>query len=58
MYIEVIEFIETNHCNPSCHRIEDHDMQNWLKANRKRMNVGKMKEGSCRYKISDGRSKM
>jgi hypothetical protein len=37
-------FIETNHRNPSKHRIEEHDMLNWLKANRKRMNVGELKE--------------
>ena len=43
-YQTVIDFIETNHRNPSKHRIEDHDMLNWLKANRKVMNAGKMKE--------------
>ena len=42
-YNEVVEFIETNHRNPSRHRIEEHDMLNWLKANRKVMNAGKMK---------------
>jgi hypothetical protein len=42
-YNEVVEFIETNHRNPSKHRIEEHDMLNWLKANRKVMNAGKMK---------------
>ena len=42
-YKEVMEFIETNKRNPSKHRIEEHDMLNWLKANRKTMNVGKMK---------------
>ena len=40
---EVKTFIETNHRNPSRHRIEDHDMLNWLKANRKALNAGKMK---------------
>ena len=43
-YQAVIDFIETNHRNPSRHRIEEHDMLNWLKANRKVMNAGKMKE--------------
>ena len=43
-YQEVIDFIETNHRNPSKHRIEEHDMINWLKANRKALNAGKMKE--------------
>ena len=42
-YEEVVSFIETNHRNPSKHRIEEHDMLNWLKANRKVMNAGKMK---------------
>ena len=42
-YNEVVSFIETNHRNPSKHRIEEHDMLNWLKANRKALNAGKMK---------------
>ena len=42
-YQEVVEFIETNHRNPSKHRIEEHDMLNWVKANRKSLNAGKMK---------------
>lgn len=42
-YNEVVKFIETNHRNPSKHRIEEHDMLNWLKANRKHMNAGVMK---------------
>ena len=42
-YEEVVEFIENNHRNPSRHRIEEHDMLNWLKANRKALNAGKMK---------------
>ena len=42
-YQEVMEFIETNHRNPSKHRIEEHDMLNWVKANRKAINAGKMK---------------
>ena len=36
-------FIESNHRNPSKHRIEEHDMLNWVKANRKRMNAGELK---------------
>lgn len=40
---EVITFIETNKWNPSKHRIEEHDMLNWLKANRKRMNAEELK---------------
>ena len=42
-YKDVLDFIETNHRNPSKHRIEEHDMLNWLKANRKALNAGKMK---------------
>lgn len=42
-YNEVVEFINTNHRNPSRHRIEDHDYLNWLKANRKSMNAGRLK---------------
>lgn len=42
-YNEVLDFIESNHRNPSKHRIEEHDMLNWLKANRKALNAGKMK---------------
>lgn len=43
-YNEVMTFIETNKRNPSKYRIEEHDMLNWVKANRKVMNAGKMKE--------------
>ena len=43
-YNEVMEFMETNHRNPSRHRIEEHDMLNWLKATRKKMNAGDLKE--------------
>ena len=42
-YYEVAEFIESNHRNPSRHRIEEHDYLNWLKANRKALNTGTMK---------------
>lgn len=42
-YQEVLDFIETNHRNPSKHHIEEHNMLNWLKANRKKLNAGKMK---------------
>ena len=44
-YNEVVEFIELYHRNPSKHRIEEHDMLNWVKTNRKAMNAGKMKPG-------------
>jgi hypothetical protein len=40
---EVKTFIDSNKRNPSKHRIEEHDHLNWLKANRKVLNAGKMK---------------
>ena len=43
-YQEVKEFIELYHRNPSKHRVEDHLMLNWVKANRKALNAGKLKE--------------
>ena len=43
-YNEVVEFINTNHRNPSKYNLEEHDMLNWLKANRKRMNAGELKQ--------------
>lgn len=43
-YYEVMSFMETNHRNPSRHRIEEHDMLNWLKATRKKLNAGELKE--------------
>ena len=43
-YEEVVDFIESNHRNPSKHRIEEHDMLNWVKANRKALNAGKLKD--------------
>ena len=43
-YEEVVAFIKANHRNPSRHRIEEHDMLNWVKANRKVMNKGEMKK--------------
>ena len=42
-YNEVMAFIETNHRNPSKHRIEEHDMLNWVKQQRKLVNAGKLK---------------
>ena len=42
-YNEVVGFIEANRRNPSKYRIEEHDMLNWLKANRKKMNAGELK---------------
>lgn len=41
-YQEVVKFIEEKHRNPSKHRIEEHDMLNWVKHNRKLLKAGKM----------------
>lgn len=43
-YTEVKAFIESNHRNPSRHRIEEHLMLNFLKHNRKLINAGVKKE--------------
>ena len=43
-YNEVKGFIEREHRNPSRHRLEEHDMLNWVKANRKALNAGKLKD--------------
>lgn len=43
-YEEVVAFIETNHRTPSKHRIEEHDMLNWLKTNQKKVNARELKE--------------
>lgn len=42
-YNEALKFIEVNKRNPSKHRIEEHDMLNWVKHNRKLMNAGALK---------------
>ena len=42
-YNEVMEFINTNHRNPSKHRIEEHNMLNWVKQQRKLLNAGTLK---------------
>ena len=42
-YEEVREFILKNKRNPSKHRIEEHQMLNFIKHNRKLVNAGKMK---------------
>lgn len=47
-YNEVKTFIEDNYRNPSKYNLEKHDMLNWLKANRKRMNAGLLQEPRLR----------
>ena len=44
-YNEVVEFIETNHRNPSKHDDQErYRYCNWLKHNRKLYNSGELKE--------------
>ena len=40
-YDDVMEFLAENHRNPSRHRLEEHDMLNWVKQQRK--NKGELK---------------
>ena len=47
-YGEVKTFIESNHRNPSKHRVEEHLMLNWVKQQRKLVNAGKLKEDRVR----------
>ena len=42
-YQEVMDFMEKNHRNPSRHRLEEHDMLNWVKQQRKLKNKGELK---------------
>lgn len=34
-YDQMMAFMETNHRRPSKHRIEEHNMLNWFKSNKK-----------------------
>ena len=43
-YNAVIKFIDTNHRNPSQHRIEEHLLLNWIKQQRKLLNAGALKD--------------
>ena len=42
-YQDVMDFMEKNHRNPSRHRLEEHDVLNWIKHNRKLLNSGALK---------------
>ena len=42
-YNEVRGFIEENKRNPSKYRIEEHDMLNWVKQQRKLVNAGELR---------------
>lgn len=43
-YNEVVEFIETNHRNPSKYNMEERNMYNFIKHTRKQMNQGLLME--------------
>jgi hypothetical protein len=43
-YNEVVEFIQTNHRNPSKYAPEERNMYNYIKHTRKQMNQGLLKE--------------
>lgn len=43
-YNDAMEFMERNHRNPSRHRLEEHDVLNWIKHNRNVMNKGERVE--------------
>ena len=42
-YNEVVDFIETNHRNPSRHFVENRSLLSWVKQQRKLINAGKLK---------------
>ena len=41
-YEMIFAFVKKNHRGPSRHRLEEHQMLNWLKYNRKCLNKDKM----------------
>lgn len=43
-YDEIVTFMEENHRRPSKHRLEEHQMLNFIKHNRKLLNKGDLKE--------------
>jgi hypothetical protein len=47
-YQEVMDFMEKNHRNPSKHRLEEHQVLNFIKHNRKLLNARKMKKTGWR----------
>ena len=44
-YNEVVEFIQSNHRNPSKYVAEERNMVNFLKHTRKQLNAGLLKAG-------------
>lgn len=51
-YKEVVGFIESNHRNPSKHRIEEYKMLNWVKQQRKLLNTEKLRKMTLISEIS------
>ena len=47
-YKEVMEFMEREHRNPSKFVDSERGLRNWIKATRKRMNAGELKEPRLR----------
>ena len=43
-YNEVMEYIESNHRNPSKHFVENRNLLSWVKQQRKLMNAGALKQ--------------
>lgn len=41
-YKQVWQFVEENHRGPSRHHIEEHQLLNWMKFNRKKIKANKM----------------
>ena len=39
-YDQMMAFMEENHRRPSKYKLEEHDMLNWFKSNKKMMNKG------------------
>ena len=44
-YKEVMNFMGTNHRNPSRHRIEEHDMLNWAQSHEKKDECRRVERG-------------
>ena len=42
-YNEVMDFVETNHRNPSKHFVENRNLLSWVKQQRKLLNAGALK---------------
>lgn len=43
-YEEIMAFMQLHHRRPSKHRLEEHDMLNWIKYNKKLISKNKLSE--------------